>query len=90
VGKFYGYLKPWEVSKYLGIRLEEVEKMLERQELPSTMIDGNVRVPWDKLESWLDEEVDEHSIRKLGKHLPDVEGKDVSSFLSDQNKDAKA
>jgi len=83
VKKFYGYLKPWEVSRYLGIRLEEVEKMLEREELPSTLIDGNVRVPWDKLEAWLDEEVNESSIHQLGQHLKDVEHEDVASFLSD-------
>lgn len=89
--KYYGYLKPWEVSQYLGIDLKEVEKMIESKELPSIILDGDVRVPWDKLEAWLDEEVDESELSKLGKHLSDVDDKAVKQFVKDEkgSKDKK-
>jgi excisionase family DNA binding protein len=80
VKKYHGYLKPWEVSKYLGMPLETVKQMIESEELPSIVLDGDVRVPWDKLEAWLDEEVDEGELGKLGKHL-DKSEKDVKNFV---------
>ncbi len=87
--KYYGYLKLWEVSQYLGIDLEEIEQMIETKELPSITLDGDVRVPWDKLEDWLDEEVDESELGKLGKHLTDVKEKDVKAFVKDEKSTAK-
>jgi len=87
--KYYGYLKLWEVSQYLGIDLEEVENMIESKELPSIILDGDVRVPWDKLEDWLDEEIDESELGKLGKHLTDVKEKDVKAFVKDNKEDVK-
>lgn len=80
--KHYGYLKPWEVAQYLGIHMEEVEKMIENKELPSKTIDGDLRVPWDKLEAWLDEAVEETELTQLSQHLEDVDEQDVKAFVN--------
>lgn len=85
--KYHGYLKPWEVARYLGLHLEEVLKMIEAQELPSTTINGELRVPWDQLEAWLDEEVDPQELRRLSEHLPDVDPEEVERFLSGQEEE---
>lgn len=87
--KHYGYLKPWEVAQYLGIRMEEVEKMIENKELPSRTIDGAIRVPWDKLEVWLDEEIEETELTQLSQHLENVDKKDVKAFVNAEKKDAR-
>lgn len=87
--KYFGYLKPWEVSRYLGIAVEEVRTMIETGELPSTTIDGEVRVPWDQLEAWLDQEIDESQLSELGRHLEDVTQEDVDSFIKSGDKEKK-
>lgn len=76
-----GYLKPWAVAQYLGIPLEEVEKMLESGELPGVKIGGLWRVPLEELERWLDEEVSQEELIRLSKHLKDVDPKKVDEFL---------
>ena len=86
--KYYGYLKLWEVSRYLGIPLAEIEDMVEQGELPSTTVDGTTRVPWDQLEAWLDEDVDEDALDRLGKRL-DADEKSVKGFLGGKTKKPK-
>lgn len=82
--KYFGYLRPREVAQYLGISLEEVEKMIKGGELPSTTIAGEVRVPWDQLETWLDEEVSERDLAKLSRHVKEVSKRDVERFVKSQ------
>lgn len=79
--KIGGYLKPWTAAQYLGIPLEEVEKMLESGELPGVKISGQWRVPIDQLERWLDEEVPPEELKKLAGHLKDVDAKKLSEFF---------
>jgi excisionase family DNA binding protein len=81
-----GYLKPWEASSYLGIPVEEVYRMLEQGELPGLLIDSQWRVPLDKLEEWLDEEVYPEELVKLSKHLPGIDERKIKTFLrTEQN-----
>lgn len=82
--KYFGYLRPREVAQYLNIPLEEVEKMIKGGELPSTTIAGEVRVPWDQLEGWLDEEVGEQELTKLSEHVKGTSKQDVKRFLKSQ------
>ncbi len=79
--KFHGYLKPWEVSTYLGIPVEEIRAMIESGELPSTTVNGDVRVPWNQLETWLDEEVDPDALTGLSQRLRDVDPDQVQAFI---------
>ncbi|HEY5595941.1 MAG TPA: excisionase family DNA-binding protein [Candidatus Bipolaricaulota bacterium] len=82
--KYFGYLRPREVAQYLNIPLDEVEKMIKGGELPSTTIAGEVRVPWDQLETWLDEEVSEQELSKLSQHVKNVSEQDVKHFVKSQ------
>jgi len=87
--KIGGYLKPWTAAQYLGIPLEEVEKMLESGELPGVVIGGQWRVPIDQLERWLDEEVPPEELKKLAGHLKDVDEKKLSEFFEGVEKSEK-
>ncbi len=79
--KIGGYLKLSTTSRYLGIPVEEVEKMVESGELPALKIDGEWRVPLDQLEQWLDEEVPPEELKRLASHLKDVDPKKVEEVL---------
>jgi len=89
VRRIGGYLKPWTAAQYLGIPLEEVEKMLESGELPGVKIGGQWRVPIDQLERWLDEEVSPDELRKLAEHLKDVDPKEIDAFLKEAQEGTK-
>ncbi|MCS6936802.1 MAG: helix-turn-helix domain-containing protein [Candidatus Bipolaricaulota bacterium] len=78
--KLGGYLKPWQVSQYLGIPVEQVYAMLESQELPGEKIEGHWRVSLEKLEAWLDEEVPPQEIEKLAQRL-NVSSEKVQEFF---------
>ena len=82
--KIGGYLRPLTVSQYLGIPLEEVQKMLESGELPGIKIQGQWRVPLEQLEQWLDEEVSPEELKKLATHLKDVDPEKVEQLLQEQ------
>lgn len=79
--KIGGYLKLSTASRYLGIPVEEVEKMVESGELPALKIDGEWRVPLDRLEQWLDEEVPPEELQKLASHLKDVDPQKIEEVL---------
>lgn len=64
-----GFLRPWQVSQYLGIPIEKVYEMMESGELPAEKIEGRWRVDLAKLERWLDEEVSPEDIEKLAQRL---------------------
>ena len=81
--KLGGYIRPWTASEYLGIPLDEVEKMLESGELPGVKFGGQWRVPLGELENWLDEDVSEKEIRELADHI-DVKDEQVDEFMSDR------
>ncbi len=78
-----GYLRPITVSQYLGIPLDEVQKMLESGELPGIKIRGQWRVPLEQLERWLDEEVSPDELRRLAAHLKDVDPQKVEEALKE-------
>lgn len=75
-----GYLRPWEASRYLGIPIEEIYKMLEAGELPGEKIEGSWRIDLMKLERWLDEEVSPQELKKLAKRL-NVSERQVKEFF---------
>ncbi len=75
-----GFLRPWQVSQYLGIPIEKVYEMMESGELPGEKIEGRWRVDLAKLERWLDEEVSPTEIEKLAQRLNIPEDK-VREFL---------
>ncbi len=64
-----GFLRPWQVSQYLGIPVEKVYEMMESGELPAEKIEGRWRVDLAKLERWLDEDVSPEDIEKLAQRL---------------------
>jgi len=75
-----GFLRPWQVSQYLGIPIEKVYEMMESGELPAEKIEGRWRVDIAKLEKWLDEDVSPEEIQKLAQRLNVPEEK-VKEFL---------
>ncbi len=75
-----GFLRPWQVSQYLGIPVDKVYEMMESGELPAEEIEGRWRVDLAKLEKWLDEDVSKEDIEKLAKHLNVAEEK-VKDFF---------
>lgn len=80
-----GFLRPWQVSQYLGIPVEKVYAMMESGELPAEKIEGRWRVDLAKLEKWLDEDVSKEDIEKLAKHLNVTEEK-VKDFFKQAGK----
>ncbi len=80
-----GFLRPWQVSQYLGIPVEKVYVMMESGELPAEKIEGRWRVDLAKLETWLDEDVSKEDIEKLAKHLNVTEEK-VKDFFEKATK----
>lgn len=75
-----GWLRPWQVSQYLGIPVEKVYEMMESGELPAEKIEGHWRVDLAKLEKWLDEDVSPEEIEKLAQRL-DVPKEKVRDFF---------
>lgn len=79
--KIGGYIRPSTAAHYLGLPVEEVQEMLESGELPGLVIDGQWRVPLDKLEEWLDEEVSPEELKRLAVHLKDVDPAKIEDVL---------
>ncbi len=75
-----GFLRPWQVSQYLGISIEQVYEMIESGELPAEKIEGRWRINLEKLERWLDEDVPPQEIEKLAKRL-NVSEEKVQEFF---------
>jgi len=80
-----GFLRPWQVSQYLGIPIEKVYEMMESGELPAEKIEGRWRVDIAKLEKWLDEDVSPQDIEKLAQRL-EVSQEKVREFLEKATK----
>lgn len=76
-------MRPVDASRYLGISVTEIYKMLESGELPGVKIEGRWRIKIDELERWLDEEVSKEEVLKLAKHL-DVKEEKVKEFLKEE------
>lgn len=87
VRKIGGYLRPAAAAQYLGIPVQEVEKMIEGEELPRMKINGEWRVPVDQLEAWLDEEVSEAELKTLAQHIEDVDEDDVEEIVQEESQD---
>jgi excisionase family DNA binding protein len=81
--KIGGYIRPSTAAHYLGIPVEEVHEMLESGELPGLKIEGRWRVPLDKLEEWLDEEVSRVQLNRLAVHLKDVAPEKIEDVLKE-------
>jgi len=67
--RYDGFLKPSDASRYLGIPIDEIYKMLEAGELPGVRLGDRWRIRISALERWLDEEVSEEELTKLAKRL---------------------
>lgn len=65
-GKFLGL---WAASRYLGISVDIVYKMLKRGELPGKKVEGRWRISLEELDRWLDEEIPQEELEKLSKRL---------------------
>ena len=85
--KIGGYLRPASAAQYLGIPVDEVEKMIANEEMPRVKINGEWRVPVDQLEQWLDEEVSEAELKQLAKHIDDVDETDVEKIIDEKRQD---
>ncbi len=79
--KVEAFMKPWQVSKYLGIPIEEVYNMLKEGELPGTKIDERWRIRRTKLEKWLDEEASKEDLIKLSKRIKEVDEETIEDFI---------
>lgn len=75
------FMKPWQVSRYLGIPVDEIYKMLEQKELPGTKINGSWRIRKTELENWLDEKVSREDLIKLSKRMKEIDEQKVKEFL---------
>jgi excisionase family DNA binding protein len=85
-----GFLRPWQVSQYLGIPVDKIYAMMESGELPAEKIEGRWRVDLAKLEKWLDEDVSKEDIEKLAKHLNVTEEKVKDFFKRASSPKAKS
>lgn len=79
--KVEAFMKPWQVSKYLGIPIEEVYNMLKEGELPGTKIDERWRIRRTKLENWLDEEISKEDLIKLSKRIKEVDKEAIEGYI---------
>lgn len=87
--KVEAFMKPWQVSKYLGIPIEEVYNMLKEGELPGTKIEERWRIRRTKLEKWLDEEVSEEDLIKLSKRIKEVDEEAIEDFIQKAEKSSE-
>ncbi len=85
--KIGGYLRPASAAQYLGIPVDEVEKMIANEEMPRVKINGEWRVPVDQLEQWLDEEVSADELKELAKHIDDVGEEDVEQIIQEEGQE---
>lgn len=76
-----GFIKPIDASKYLGIPIGEIYKMLDAGELPGVRMGNSWRIRISALEQWLDEEVSQEELSQLAQRLPDVDPKKLEEFL---------
>jgi excisionase family DNA binding protein len=51
------FLKPKDVSEMLNIGLSTVYEMAQRGELPAIKVGGNVRIPEDELNTWIERQL---------------------------------
>ncbi len=79
--RYDGFLKPIDASKYLGIPIGEIYKMLDAGELPGVQLGNRWRIRISALEQWLDEEVSKEDLEKLSKRLGDVDPKRLEEFF---------
>jgi excisionase family DNA binding protein len=80
------FLKPWQVSDYLGIPIDEIYNMLEEKELPGMIIDGSWRIRKTDLEKWLDEDITEKDVKALSKRIEKVDKKKVHEYIDKAEK----
>jgi excisionase family DNA binding protein len=64
-----GFITPLDVSRYLGIPIGKIYKMLDAGELPAVRLGSRWRIRISELERWLDEEVSQEELSKLAKRL---------------------
>lgn len=88
--KIGGYLRPATAAQYLGIPVEEVEKMIANEELPRVKINNEWRVPIDQLEQWLDEEVSEDELKDLAQHIEGVDADDVEDIVKEESQSSSS
>lgn len=75
------FMKPWQVSKYLGIPVDEIYEMIEEGELPATKIEGSWRIRRTELEKWLDEGVSKEDLVKLSKRIEEADEEKIQEFI---------
>lgn len=88
--KVEAFMKPWQVSRYLGIPIDEIHDMLEKDELPGTKIEGSWRIRRTELEKWLDEGVTKEDLVKLSKRVKEIDEGKVQEFIEKTKEDAQA
>jgi len=84
--RYDGFIKPIDASKYLGIPIGEIYKMLETGELPGVRLGNRWRIRISALERWLDEEVSQEELSKLAKRLKGVDPKKLEEFFGEGEK----
>ncbi|MFQ6090030.1 MAG: helix-turn-helix domain-containing protein [Candidatus Bipolaricaulia bacterium] len=84
--RYDGFIKPSEASRYLGIPIGEIYKMLEAGELPGVRLGNRWRIRISALERWLDEEVSQEELSRLAKRLGDVDPKKLKEFFGKEEK----
>ena len=84
--RYDGFIKPIDVSKYLGIPIGEIYRMLDAGELPGARLGNRWRIRISALERWLDEEVSQEELSKLAKRLRDIDPQRLEEFFGKEKK----
>ena len=84
--RYDGFIKPIDVSHYLGISIGEIYRMLEAGELPGARLGNRWRIRISALERWLDEEVSQEELSKLAKRLGHVDPQKIEEFFGQGEK----
>ncbi|MFQ6117810.1 MAG: helix-turn-helix domain-containing protein [Candidatus Bipolaricaulia bacterium] len=81
MARYDGFIKPSEASRYLGIPIGEIYKMLDAGELPGVRLGDRWRIRLSALERWLDEEVSQEELSRLAKRLGHVDPQKLEEFF---------
>lgn len=84
--RYDGFIKPIDASRYLGISIGEIYKMLEAGELPGIRLGNRWRIRLSALERWLDEEVSPEDLSKLAKRLKQVDPQKLEELFGKEER----
>lgn len=88
MGKIEAYLSPRELARYLGLSVEDVRNLIDRDEFETIQLNGNLKVRKTEIDRWLDEEVKPRDLLELADELEtEIDGDKVLNELDNASGD---